>query len=273
MTWQVVGTSVIGTSHVTSGKPCQDSHGFRILGEDLIFVVVADGLGSADHSEIGSHLAVDAALISLTDDFLAQPVPTDETSQACLEKAFAAARAVLEARAVADGIELRDLGTTLICVICTSEWVAIGQIGDGAVVARLSDGSMQTLSAPQRGEYANETIPLTTRDALNLVRYCLHKTQTRSMAVISDGLQNLALVNPDYHPFEAFFVPFFKIIQQPTDLVNVRLRLDNFLASERICGRTDDDKTLVLAGWCEEPVEIAPTDGDAIADDTGDPSS
>ena len=249
MSWQVIGTSVIGTSHTVSGKPCQDSHGFQNLPGDIMILAVADGLGTAEKSDTGSRLAVDTALATLAGALGNSPPTADET-RAALENAFLTARASLESRADADGLALRDLGTTLICVVLTPDWIACGQIGDGAVVALQPDDTQVTVSSPQRGEYANETVPLTTQDALSMVCYTHQEIKVKALAMISDGLQNLALINPGYLPFIPFFKPFFDLIlSKPLDMDQTRTRLETFLNSERICGRTDDDKTFVLAGW------------------------
>lgn len=251
MSWRVLGASVIGSSHTVSGAPCQDSHGFQSFSDDVLLLSVADGLGTAAKSEIGSRLAVDSALAAisaaLSSTLTASPTPDD--ARRVLEAGFQTARAKLEERAAADEMALRDLGATLILAILTPEWTACAQIGDGAVVALLPDDTQRTLSTPQRGEYANETVPLTTARALEMVRYSQHEIQAKALALISDGLQNLALKNPGYEPFAPFFQPFFNaVLADAFDAAQTQIKLEAFLASERLLSRTDDDKTFVLAG-------------------------
>ena len=271
MSWQTLGVSVIGSSHIKTDKPCQDSHAFRPLSEDVLLIAVADGLGSADLSQVGSRLAVDAALDALE----AAGPGADDSPEGWVEllaQAFATARRTLEERAAGANVDLRDLGTTLICVVLAPEWAACGQVGDGAVVARTQDGALALLSAPQRGEYANETVPLTTRNALELVRYSTHTLPMDALAVISDGLQNLSLLSTDYTPFDKFFNPFFDMTARTVDLEHTRAHIEEFFGSERVCARTDDDKTLVVAARPqpqpieEEPDEEPPADEGA---DTG----
>ena len=51
--WLSFGASEIGPAHIASGKPNQDSWAaFHHFGCDVL--VVADGVGSRDHSELGS---------------------------------------------------------------------------------------------------------------------------------------------------------------------------------------------------------------------------
>ena len=247
---QTVGASVIGSSHTRTGKPCQDAHAIQAFNDEVLLLAVADGLGSAEHSEIGSRLAADTVL-----SVLAASLPADDLSaEACLpmlETAFAAARSALEERAALEELELRDLGTTLICAVLAPQWVACAQIGDGAIVALQEDDSLLLLSSPQRGEYANETVPLTTQHALEKVRYNTQPVAVKALAAISDGLQNLALQGTEYVPFAQFFTPFFNLVGQSTDAQIAQTKIEDFLSSERVLGRTDDDKTLVLAVRCQ----------------------
>src|SRR5688572_25758989 len=64
--WAVVSASVIGTSHEATGAPCQDaSHVLRLrIGDaDVMLSAIADGAGSASHSQIGSAEAVQHLLM------------------------------------------------------------------------------------------------------------------------------------------------------------------------------------------------------------------
>lgn len=239
MTWRVYGASVRGTSHTRSGLPCQDAHDWRLF-ENGVACAVADGLGSAARADEGAQIAVAAAL-----DVLA--TATDATTaESLMREAFAAARRAL-VQSSEEG-NLRDFATTLLLAAASANWTAVGQIGDGAVVGRWSDGRLETLSLPQRGEYANETIPLTADDALEHLRVAVWPTSVAALMLFSDGLQALALDLASSQPFEPFFAPFEKALADPFDATTTGERLENFLASPRVCTRTDDDKTLLVAG-------------------------
>jgi hypothetical protein len=69
----------------------------------------------------------------------------------------------------------------------------------------------------------------------------------KSLALISDGLLRLAVSLPDYEPSPRFFRPLWDFATQAEDETQAQEQLTAFLASERVCARTDDDKTLVLA--------------------------
>jgi hypothetical protein len=66
----------------------------------------------------------------------------------------------------------------------------------------------------------------------------------QGVALFTDGLERLALHFATKTSYQPFFAPLFKFA---TDLNATEADLAGFLASERICSHTDDDKTLVLA--------------------------
>jgi hypothetical protein len=47
--------------------------------------------------------------------------------------------------------------------------------------------------------------------------------------------------------FAPFFDPLFSVVRQSADGEKLKSALSEFLSSERLAARTDDDKTLVLA--------------------------
>ena len=78
----------------------------------------------------------------------------------------------------------------------------------------------------------------------------------RECALLTDGLQLLALNFAKRSAHTAFFAPFFTTLRaapEPTDLV-VDLRA--FLDSSSVNSRTDDDKTLLLATRTEPRASV-----------------
>ena len=245
MIWEGYGASVVGTSHQTTGAPCQDAFLLRLCGP-VVITAVADGLGSAAKSDTGSKLAV-AAAGEAVEQALATTTPLTESQwHEVLRSSFAAARGALEQHAAGVLQPLRDLATTLLVAVVTPGFLAVGQIGDGAIVARRFTGELETVSLPQRGEFANETTPLTAVGALERVAYRVLPAPITGLALFSDGLQNLCITSATGQPFEPFFAPFFDTFTPPFDREELARQLARFLGSERVCRRTDDDKTLVV---------------------------
>jgi hypothetical protein len=73
----------------------------------------------------------------------------------------------------------------------------------------------------------------------------------RALALTSDGLLRLVLKLPGYEPHPQFFRPLLTFVRETADENQAQADLADFLASERVCARTDDDKTLLLAVWTE----------------------
>ncbi len=244
--WVVIGASVQGTQHVQSAKPLQDAHAYRLVAPGVAILAVADGLGSVARSEEGARLVVQEAVAAVA-ELLESGLPQDEPGWLSLSYlAFAHARQRLEVEVDNQGASLRDFSTTLLLAVASETWIAAGQIGDGAIVALYADGSLETLSTPQSGEYANQTFPLTMPDALQIAQFSARPVRIAGLALFSDGLQRLALQAPGQTPHAPFFAPLFRQLPGVSDPAAASRKLGDFLASARVCAATDDDKTLVL---------------------------
>jgi hypothetical protein len=242
-TWRYLAASVIGSSHITQARPCQDAHGTAILDDGTLIVAVADGAGSAKRSEEGSRCAVDTSIRCLTEQCRATPPATGEDCEAFLERALVNARKALQD--IAPDENFGDVATTLLLTIVTDRWLSTIQVGDGAVVCRDSSGDLRVLSELGQSEYINETTFLTSSDYLNhLHRATLPSGDISGLAMLSDGIQLLALRYADNTAHDPFFRPLFEFAENPA---STHVELEDFLKSERVCERTDDDKTLILA--------------------------
>lgn len=258
--WQVVAASAVGSSHRENGLPCQDTHAFRVLPGGELCAAVADGAGSAGRSRDGALLAIAAALAGL--EALCQvEVPVDEAGwQAAFGSLFGATRQELADFAAAEGVTLNEFATTLTCAMVTAEWLVVGQIGDGAAVAEGivsaddPDHALFLVAHPQRGEYANEAYFLIQPDAAGCPLVYASRRPVQALALTTDGLLRLAFKLPGYIPHPGFFLPLLTFASEASDLVEAQAELAAFLASERVCARTDDDKTLLLAVRLSPPV-------------------
>ena len=248
--WQVIGAAVQGLSHQKQGLPCQDALKYRCLPGGIFLVTLADGAGSAIHAELGAQAAVQASV-----DWLIASLENDQPIECCewtevIWESFQNARTALEKLGEENDEPLRSFATTLTCLVATPERLVVGQLGDGAVVAAGEKGDLNTVTTLQRGEYANETNFLTQDQALDLVAIQVIDEQVQALAVMSDGLTRLALKRPNNEPHTPFFKPLFAFVESSatsSDPAQGNEALMEFLASPRVCERTDDDKALVLA--------------------------
>lgn len=247
LAWRVVSAAVVGTSHQRLGLPCQDVVETRQLPGGILAAALADGAGSADFADQGARTAVEAALNTLS-EWVELGLPTDEAGWQCLLcSAFEAARLYVQHLAEEQGNSLRSYASTLTCVIATGDCLAVGQLGDSAVVGGNSDGVLFLANPAQRGEYANETYFLTQEDAMERVEIRVFDHPVDFLAVMSDGLLRLALKMPAHEPHAPFFQPLETFIRKAQDEEEAADQLAAFLGSERVSARTDDDKSLALA--------------------------
>lgn len=193
MIWRVVAASEIGTSHVTSGAPCEDSCWAQVdalaAGESLLSIFVSDGAGSASHGGEGAELAIQAAA-----DFLGKKLKEDEfgLSDALAVDLVVAVRESVYAKAEAEGLKARDFACTFLGALSSARGTLVMQIGDGGVVVDLGKG-LELAIVPMSGEYANMTHFVTDEDAVNRLVTKTYNDTAQRVAVFSDGLQRLAL--------------------------------------------------------------------------------
>lgn len=248
--WQVVAASVCGTGHVKNQQLCQDAHHWQLLPGNVLVVAAADGAGSASQGKVGAMVAVETAIESLSvRDFRRDFLADDETVQLLLTEALVAAKKAVEDEAIACDRQPHDLATTLIIAIATPNMVAAVQVGDGLAVARDTKGNLLALTMPNNGEYINETTFLTSPGALDTAQMRLWREAIVNIGVLTDGLQMLALNMVVGEPHKPFFFPLFDFVENAQDKTEAKEQLVNFLGSERITQRTDDDLTLILAAF------------------------
>lgn len=248
--WRMLSSSVVGSGHVARGVGCEDFHSIAQLTDGAWIAVAADGAGSARHAAEASKLVALEAK-----QFLATQLPklalTDESAHrslmgACLHHA----RTAIEALAAQDGEQssrenLSQFATTLLAVCVDKEWISVLQLGDGAIVLRNMTGSLSLACKPVHGEYINETQFLTSPDFDQHAQYFVTRAaEIDAIAIFTDGIELLALNYPASTPHRPFFDPMFSFAAAP-DATDTGV--EEFLKSDRVCDRTDDDKTLIIA--------------------------
>jgi hypothetical protein len=242
VTWAVIADSVAGTSHERRGVPCQDAFRFVTFGpaNDWLLVAVADGAGSATHAEAGATLACDALARR------AAELPAETLlGRDALLSLIAEVRGELVAAAARFGVPPRELACTALVAVAGPAGAAFAQVGDGAIVLG-TGGDYRVAIWPEASEYANETDFLTDDRFADRFRF-VATGPIDELAVLTDGLQRLALDYATKSPHAPFFTPLFARLRAEPDPEALFAPLRDFLGSPRVNARTDDDKTLVLA--------------------------
>ncbi len=250
--WRYAAASVIGTSHLKLGTCCQDANECQLLslhdGDEVFVAVLSDGAGSAQHSEEGSSLTC-SVLMGHIIDYIAGGNTVAQITRDVASLWLSNIQGQLAENARNTGWNIRDYACTVIAAVIGLSAAAFLQIGDGAVVVSEEVDAYGHVFWPDRGEYENTTYFVTQDSALEHLQFESVDRQIQEAAVFTDGIQRLAL---DYKA-EMPHQPFFQSVFSPLRLASIGRQdklcdsLGQFLGSERVNGRTDDDKTLVIA--------------------------
>jgi hypothetical protein len=238
--WKLVYGSVRGTSHVQSGQPCQDHCAGSVVGT-VVVAACSDGAGSAELSHLGSGCAVERLLDEATQS-LGDIAPGREAIEAWVD----AVRARVLEEASAKGVPPRQMACTLLGAVVGDAWGAFVQIGDGAIVFD-GEAGYELAFWPDNGEYANTTRFLTDEDYREHLRIEIVDRRVSELALLTDGLQMLALDFALGRVHSPFFAPLFRTVRNGPAEDMLRASLVEFMDSNRVNDRTDDDKTLLLA--------------------------
>jgi Protein phosphatase 2C len=253
--WKWIGASVLGTSHRNTGTECQDNHRCEQIQSregPILVALVSDGAGSATKSAEGSRLICEV-LQEQADQYFVEDGCVKLLNQRLIASWVNIFRDEVILQASAEGISERDFACTLVGAIVSSTAAAFFQIGDGAIVYSSEAPSEYLLGFwPDRGEYENTTYFATQANFLEQLNFTLVEDRILEAALLSDGLQRLALDYQTQRPHPQFFGGLFPAIRKsaPSNLPRLEQQLSEYLDSPRINERTDDDKTLVLAVRC-----------------------
>ncbi len=257
MNWITIGASVIGSSHTAAGAQCEDSCWTGIVESvargPILGMFVSDGAGSADRGGEGADLAVQTAARFFQSSFEGGSAKEPADRRLELDESWALelvseVRAVIEQAAEAAGCRVRDFAATFLALVASSGRALAIQVGDGGIVWDVGDGLELALES-QGGEYLNETYFVTDEDAHERVAIRLAEGRATQAALFTDGLERLAVQLDGGVPHGPFFAPLFDQLGSCTSETEDEFvaKLVEWLGSDAINERTDDDKTLALA--------------------------
>lgn len=254
--WKVIARTAIGVSHQQQGHPCQDAYAYRQLEGGILLGAIADGAGSASHGAMGANLVVESSL-----DFLQRwhefALRRGETrwlekldqpkTQRFFEHLLQRLRHDLQQRANESHCDLAALASTLLVFVAHPQGIIALQLGDGFLVIHRGDGVYQLVFTPDKGEFANETVFLTSADALQSLQVFQSTNPITFICAATDGLESVAIKRRNWSAFPPFFEPLEMYMRETPNPEQTPDYLENFLNSDRLNQRTQDDKTLLLA--------------------------
>jgi hypothetical protein len=144
---------------------------------------------------------------------------------------------------------MADLATTVVMAVSNGTSTLTMHIGDGAVVGRDHLCELLELSWPEGGAYAATTFFIT--DAVPHIRISVIEDHPVSgLVLLTDGLERLALDFQTGLAHRGFFQGLLTAVDADDTIGRAHqlsAQLGNFLDSDGVNARTDDDKTLILA--------------------------
>jgi hypothetical protein len=272
--WIIAQASVIGGLHITDNIPCQDAHICQSIEQsDWFLCVVSDGAGSCEFSHIGSKKVVELVYLHFSELVKASKwiddsfIPKSKVWHRLAKETFKIVFADLQEFATAENYTLKSLSATLILVITTPFGLLVSHIGDGRAGYQNLEGEWKSMLTPFKGEYANETIfitsPIWEDDKIDTyIESQVVVEPINAFVLMSDGCENACYETTIFNeetkqyeninkPFAGFFNP---IIQTLKSLVEQEKKEDeiNQLWEDYLKDGTEDftkeqdDKTLIL---------------------------
>lgn len=261
MGWRIYAASATGTSHLDKGIACQDAFAFHADGE-LLVAAVCDGAGSAARSDEGSRLLADSVVAALSERLREQPAllggDRDEFAAIAADAVEAARERLIDTAARAQA-RLSSYAATLVGFAGDAQRGWFFHIGDGIGVAEAEHAEhaehaeqaeqadrARVVSAPENGEYANETYFVTGEAWRHHLRVLAAPAPLARLVLMSDGAMPFAMEKGNAALFKPFIEPVARYLASVGESEGSRA-LGATLDDPRTHGITSDDKTLLIA--------------------------
>ena len=240
------GVSLPGTDHIKKGIVCQDAHNIICKGEDIAIAAVADGLGSALYSDIGSRIAADEAVIFCGEKIKSDMKPDDIL--AIIKSGYVMALKAIEVEAASKERSFDQYDTTLTLAVLINDTLYYGHSGDGGIIALAVDGCYMQVTQQQQ-DSSGRVYPLFFKDRWE---FGVYEKKVSAVLLATDGM---------YEPFFPIYIKNNEVnihVQLAQSFLDhKKLDLENLgkeAAQERMSSYMDgisheqvsDDKTIVV---------------------------
>jgi len=251
MKWKYFCASIKGTSHQKTDSLKQDScsvNNIEINNENYLVIAVADGAGSAKKSDVSSKYI--CSLFTKKTHRWLKDNKLNTFTREIVSEWFNDFQKVLNRLVKLYKLDsIRDFATTFLFAILSEDCNVFVQIGDGIIAVDFGNG-LDCVFQPQNGEFLNTTRFATEQDAIDIFMYEVVNEPILKIAMHTDGIEQIGFDFAKQKPFNPFFTPFFNALENSETIgaqENLSKQLANFLNSDRVNSKTDDDKTLVIA--------------------------
>jgi hypothetical protein len=276
--WEAFGASVTGQGHLHQNQPGQDRYAtFQWIGKDpasrLLVIGCADGAGSAAKSWAGAWMGCRAVIQAIqerlqTSSGESSLIRSEGWTEAYIKRLFDQSRRRIQRWSSTLNATPADLATTMNLAVIGHDFGCFAQVGDGLIGYQLqaSPNLWELANQPDQGEFAGETTFLTSPNWLDQMRIRMIREPLGRVFVSTDGLLPVILDQSSGQIHTRFVNPLFTVLENPampSDLKKVSL--GQFLQSDRIKSRCDDDLTLILANRSQVHVDAGTNGGYIIS--------
>lgn len=180
----VYGFSIQGKSHIERGAICQDYNKYLKLCDGWYLGAVADGVGSAAHSDIGSETAVESLCEYCKKHIKAGMADQEIEDMIRLAYEYALESVMRYAEDNSDSIEEYD--TTLSAALYNGNRVIYGHSGDGGILVRQCDGQIKPITKRQKGADGSSVLPL--RAGISAWDFGIVAEKAAAVLLATDGM-------------------------------------------------------------------------------------
>lgn len=243
------GMSIVGTSHIEKNKPCQDSHRYELLANGWMAIAIADGVGSAKHSEIAAKMACNT-FIEICKECVTKETQVTELKD-IIKKAYDAADQNIKKYVYEIEDKITNYDTTLSVVVYDGKHIVYGHSGDGGIVVLTTAGDYIKVTQPQKAEDGVCVVPLRAGEQYWEFGEC--EAEVSSVLLATDGVYDnfmpyLLRGQPVelYVPLIRWFMDNNVIGINNENQSQIEESRKNFLCGDS-CKIITDDKTVVVA--------------------------
>lgn len=197
------GVSLPGTYHIKNEIVCQDYHEILLPNKQVAIAAVADGLGSAEHSDIASKLAATVATEHCKHNIKSAKKVDDILN--VIRASFHAAYRAIETEVSEKEHDLAQYDTTLSLAIMLRDTLFYGHSGDSGIIALTTGGRYEAVTQQQRDEQGR-VFPLYFTDKWEFGKF---EPKVSAVLLSTDGI------------YEIFFPIYIR--NDPTNNIHVNL--------------------------------------------------
>ena len=228
------GFSIVGKSHIQKGACCQDSHKIKKLDNRWYVAAIADGVGSAKNSHIGSKIATDTVV-----DFCSEYMPWDHSVigiKSMLRTAYNYAFKQIIRESEKSGEPIESYDTTLSVVIYDGHRIIYGHSGDGAIIGLTIYGDYVQITKPQKGDDMFSVLPL--RAGYTVWSIDTYEEELAAVMLMTDGMLDGAIcpyllkqgnISEVYTPIASFFADPYGTAETEKKANKIKKEIKDFI--------------------------------------------